>query len=459
MDPRGRTRQMTPSSSVRSLRKLRATVVLIVLTALAVPLAAETSVTLLHFSDYHSQAIAPPGERGGIARAIGYLQREKRRGAFVFSGGDMVNKGTPAWSDKYRCVEWNWLNGIVDAMAFGNHEADYGKEVFEQCRASVTYPILAANLPGLPQYTIVERDGIRIGVFAVAGPDFPRLVHAPGFSFGDSIGVARDVVSTLRNVERVHAIVMIGHEHAEDDYDLAAAIPGIDVVFGSHSHLERPLVRIPSTDTWFISAGHYLEHISRVILRFEEGRLTAVSGELVPVDGRMRENRTIARRVAKLQKALERDPLYRANFRRVASLESRLDVPEVAKLALEAMRRATGAEVALSTMSSFRRSLPAGAVTMEMLRGALPYDNQIVTCSMPGFQLRRMLDFSHSRAGSDAESYHVAPESIDPSATYRIATTDYLATVAYTEVFTCDHALSGLRVRDELLKALTRGER
>ena len=56
----------------------------------ALSLRADTTITLLQFSDYHSHALpfhTDAGERGGIARAIGYLEREKRHGALVFSGG------------------------------------------------------------------------------------------------------------------------------------------------------------------------------------------------------------------------------------------------------------------------------------------------------------------------------------------------------------------------------------
>ena len=59
----------------------------------------------------------------------------------------LTNNGIFAWSDKYQCVEWPWLNGIVDAMAFGNHDPDYGLEVFTKCRDAVHYPILSANTP------------------------------------------------------------------------------------------------------------------------------------------------------------------------------------------------------------------------------------------------------------------------------------------------------------------------
>ena len=43
-----------------------------------------------------------------------------------------MNLGTPAWSDKYQCAEWPLFNGLQDAMAFGNHEADYGWTRFEE---------------------------------------------------------------------------------------------------------------------------------------------------------------------------------------------------------------------------------------------------------------------------------------------------------------------------------------
>ena len=48
----------------------------------------------------------------------------------------MINKGSPAWSDKYRCAEWPWFNGVIDAMAFGNHDPDYGIGAMQACLQS-----------------------------------------------------------------------------------------------------------------------------------------------------------------------------------------------------------------------------------------------------------------------------------------------------------------------------------
>lgn len=432
---------------------------LFVLLLAALPIGAETTVTLLHVSDYHSHALpyyADNGTVGGIARAIGYLSREKRRGALVFSGGDTINKGSPAWSDKYGCAEWPWWNGILDAMAFGNHDADYGRAAFEQCAKAVRYPILSANTGGFRRYAVFETNGMRIGVFALAGSDFPGLVKVEGFSFGDPVAAARNAVRELRETERVHAVVMIGHEHAEADYELARAVPGIDLIFGSHSHLKRELTRIDGTETWYLSPGQYLETISRVELSFENGRVARVRGALVPVDARLPEDRSIARRVRRMQTALERDPQYRELFTPIARLDAPIGVGALAQRTLDAMRAAARADVALSTTSSFRQPLPAGVLNMELLRAALPYDNEIVVCAMSGAQLQRVLDYSHARAGTDSESFIAGADSIDPARTYRVAAADYLANVAYREVFTCEKEKTGLRVREELRKTLTR---
>lgn len=416
---------------------------LVFLLLLALPLTAETRVTLLHFSDYHSHALpfyTDEGERGGIARTIGYLKAEKRRGALVFNGGDTINIGAPAWSDKYECAEWSWMNGIVDAMAFGNHDADYGFAQFERCKAAVRYPILSANTNGFPRYTVLKANGARIGVFAVAGPDFPQLVKVPELKFSHSIAAAREVVRELREKERVDAVVMIGHQHMEADYALAKGVPGIDVIFGTHSHLKRELTRIDGTTTSFISPSQYLTYISRVELTIDGGRVTKVSGGLVPVNGRMRADRAVARRVKTMQRELERDPKYSALFVPIAKLANPISVDALAMRTLDVMRKVTNADVALSTHSSFRRPLPAGSITAEALRAALPYDNEIVVCELKGADLQRAID---------DEMYVSGP--IDPARTYRVATTDYVAFVAKK----LDCQRTGKKARAELTATLS----
>ena len=433
--------------------------VFVLFTLIAVPGSAATTVTLLHFADYHSHAVpfySEDGlERGGIARAIGYMKRHKRDGALVFSGGDMMNKGAPSWSDKYQCREWSWLNGVVDTMAFGNHDADYGFEEFRRCRQAITYPIISANTSGLPKYRVFEARGVRIGVFAVAGPDFPALVKVPEISFTDRLAAARDVVRRLIDGERVNAVVLIGHEHTADDYALARAVPGIDLIFGTHSHLKQELTRIEGTSTWFISPYQYLAYIARAEMTFDDaGRLSDVRGTLVRVDSSLPLDRAVARRVAAMQRDLQRDPKYRALFEPFATAAEAIPLETVAEMSVAVMRTATEAHLALSTISSFRQAIPPGPVDLETLRAALPYDNEIVTATMKGDAVLRLLEYGRSRKGSDAFAVVSSNALIDPERMYRVATTDYLAgSAGYRDHFPSVQR-TGLRVREEVRKHL-----
>lgn len=409
------------------------------------PLFARTKIVLLHFSDYHSHALPFYSEgradQGGIARAIGYMKRARSaEDAVVLSGGDMINKGSPAWSDKYRCAEWPWLNGVVDAMALGNHDFDYGLDVFYECRKEVRYPILSANTNGFEPSTVIVRKGIRIGVFAIAGGDFASLTK--GMSFTDRVAAAREAVDDLR--KRADVVVMIGHEYKSDDYELAHAVPGIDVIFGTHGHLKQELTQIPGTKTWFISPGQYLTYVSRVALAFDGHKLASVSGHLVAIDRHIKPDPRVASRVEAMERDLERDASYAPLFEPVGRLAKPLTLDELGAKAVELMRDAVHADVAISTTSSFRQPLPPGTITMELLRAAMPYDNEIVVATMRGDELERVLAFQ-------GDPSYVTPIRVDPAKTYRLATTEYLANVSpYKQFFTGTIEKSGLRARDQI---------
>lgn len=453
----------------------------------ALPLAADTTVTLLHFSDYHSHARPFFSEgragQGGVARAVRYLRHERANpNTLVFSGGDMINKGAPAWSDKYGCAEWSWFNGIVDAMAYGNHDSDYGADAFANCAKSLRYPILGANVVDAngrrifdveqKPYVVFEVDGARIGVFAAAGGDFetlvkPELRPLPGAKFTDRVATAREVVRMLREGERVDAVVLIGHAHREDDEALARAVPGIDLIFGTHSHIRQELTKIAGTSTWFISPFQYLTYVSRVRLRIANHRVAAVTGRLVSIDETKKEDPETAQKVTAMQHDLESDSKYAELFRVIGDVPRALLLDDqltkqtpLGTALMSIVRKVADADLAISTTSSFRQPLAPGPLTLEDLRATLPYPNKILVYQLSGADARKLLTLSNSKKGSDTFGQISGATSFDPAKTYRIATTDYLAKVApgYREFFAGREATdTGLEVRDEVMKAIGKG--
>jgi len=462
---------------------------------------AETVLTILHFADYHAHAVPfreGGHEVGGIARLIGFLKPfARRKDTLIFSGGDMLNAGSPSWSDKYQCAEWPWLNGIVDAMAFGNHDADYGPEVFQRCRQSVRFPILAANLvrpDGAPvfgvdgkDYLIFRRGPLRIGVFAVDGSDFGKLVppaHRPlaGAEFTDSTTAARRIVTILREKEKANLVVLIGHEHTEDDMALARSVPGIDLILGTHSHRKQPLQAISGTKAYMISPYQYGNFVSRVDLRFAQGRLIAIDGRLVPMNEAVPEDASTKKRVAIMEDQLERDPLYRDFFVPIGSASTEISTTNgvegeslLGDFVTDLMRASSKSDIAVSAASSFRQSLPEGPLRMEDLRASMPYDNSILVYRMTGSAVRKLIAYSLSRRGSDffsqvsglrfkLDGSEVRVAHADGSEsplrdedTYTVATTDYQGRIAtgYKEIFGAFPAIdSGMRVRSVVEKRI-----
>ncbi len=476
-------------------------------TFVVVPASAQesTTVTLLHFSDYHSHAVPFYSEKqhntAGIARAIAYLKPfADDPNTLILNGGDMISLGSPAWSDKYQCVEWPWFNGIVDAMAFGNHDADYGPQVFDQCHAQVDYPILSSNTldaDGQPlfqyegqTYAVFEVGGVKIGVFALAGDDFERLVKpeyrpAEGVTFADRTEAARQVVKALRDEEQVNAVVLIGHALYEDDVALARAVPGIDVIFGSHSHRKEELTSIPDSDTVIISPYQYLTYVSKVELTFTDGVLSDVSGGLVRMESYLPEDSEIASQVAQMQADLEADPQYAPLFEPIGEAASELSIEGLlsgesvlGNFVMDIFRSAAGAHLALSTSSSFRSPIPPGTILEEDLKTALPYKNSILVYDMSGVLLEGLLNYSVSLSGSDFFSqvsgvrFEIAHSEVvniqvlkdaadpaagyaplDPAATYKVATTNYQGLIAggYKEIFAqATYVETGLDVWDQV---------
>jgi 5'-nucleotidase len=471
--------------------KTRLFAIALLLALIISPAAAQqrATVTLLHFSDYHSHAVPFYSEgqanSAGIGRLIAYLQPYANQpSALIFSGGDTMNLGTPAWSDKYHCAEWPWFNGIVDAMAYGNHDSDYGPQVFAECRKQIDYPILSANTldsnghplftSGGKPYRVFEAGGERIGVFALAGADFERLIGpklrpAEGATFGDRIATARDVVAALRDQEKVNAVVLIGHALREDDIALAQAVPGIDIIFGTHSHRKEALFQIPGTNTWMISPFQYATYVSKLQIQFNDGALSNVSGELVRMGSDLQPEPRIQRMVDQMQADLQSDPQYAPLFQPIGAADVELSTEGqfageavLGNFVMDIFRSAAQAHMALSTSSSFREPIPPGAITEEGFRTAMPYRNKVLVYTMTGAQVQQLLNYSVSRAGSDffsqvsgvrfrVDGAHAADiqilrdpanpgagfAALDPAASYSVATSDFQGKVAggYKDIF------------------------
>ncbi len=283
----------------------------------------QDTVTILFTHDIHSRLdeykVQGTGEQeeagetvfaGGFARLKTRI--DERRAAnpatFVFDGGDFSMGTLYQTIYETQAAELTMLGRIgVDATTFGNHEFDYRAEgVSNMFRSAVrnagedealTLPqFLTANIDwekndskdnrmirqaledyGSKEYTVIEREGIRVGVYGVLGEDAEICAPESGIDFDDIVETSKRVVEELKK-EDVDMIVCLSHsgtseeEDASEDEILAEEVPEIDVIISGHTHttLEEPII---SGDTVIASAGSYGRNLGELeLVPAENGR-------------------------------------------------------------------------------------------------------------------------------------------------------------------------------------------
>jgi uncharacterized repeat protein (TIGR01451 family) len=175
------------------------------------------------------------------------------------------------------------LNAMdYDAMVLGNHEFNFGGDVFASVLGQANFPMLQANVYDTGAYglaavpvepdTIVALpvsggDDINVAVLGIGNhrvPNYELPSNIPGLTFTNPITEAQARVPALRAAnDVVVALTHIGFtenlssiEVDENvDTNLAAQTPGIDVIIGSHSHTD------PSKQTAYSGSYKYLPAI------------------------------------------------------------------------------------------------------------------------------------------------------------------------------------------------------
>ena len=229
-----------------------------------------------------------------------------------------------------------------DAVTLGNHEFDYRAEGL----ASMLEAALASGDPlpavveanytpsqddtvsraaweayGVTDYTVIRRgtaaDGepMAIAVFGVMGEDAHAAAPMSGMEFEPVADAARRVVEEIREKEDVEFIICLSHSGTTDgkgeDYALAKAVDGIDVIISGHTHttLEEP-IRV--NDTLIVSGGPYTEHLGRLTVEKGADGLAVVDYTLIPVDESVPEDTEMAEIAAAFQTQVDGE--YLADF-------------------------------------------------------------------------------------------------------------------------------------------------
>jgi len=139
-------------------------------------------------------------------------------------------------------------------------------------------------------YVIKEVNGAKI---CVVGQAFPRTANAnpqeffPDWSFGLREDDMAELVEDIRGNEKPDAIVLLSHNGMDVDIKMAERVPGLNAVFGGHTHdgIPQPIkVKNPAGhECWVTNAGSNGKYVGVMDFDIEKNAIKNMSYKMLPV--------------------------------------------------------------------------------------------------------------------------------------------------------------------------------
>ena len=284
-------------------------------------------VKILFTHDIHSNLDSTTGyvneevrEYGGAARLKTLLTQNTDENTVYLDAGDF-SMGTLYQagfnSDAY---ELRTLGNLGCAVTtFGNHEWDQaGTGLAKMLRAALASgdelpQIVMSNLDfsgeltdeqldvqaafaeyGVRNYTIVEVNGVRLGIFGVSGENSIEDSPTAGMNWTAAAEAAQATIDEIG--DQADIIVCLSHSGTDsdgengEDFELIEAVPDIDIVISGHSHSYYPEA-IVENGTILASAGEYLKFLGSLTVSVaSDGTVTLQDYELIPIDDTVSED-------------------------------------------------------------------------------------------------------------------------------------------------------------------------
>jgi 5'-nucleotidase/UDP-sugar diphosphatase len=409
-----------------------------------------------------------PPSIGNAAAAATIVKTKKQEadslgyGFLLFDSGDIF-MGSPIGEFSKGAAVADFMNYCgYDVIAPGNHDYDMGVEVFKDFVAktnaaflgsNIIYEDTRTNVDYLKPYVILEKNGLRIGIFSLLTEYMEGMTTPEKFANHDVLPeqeTAERMVDTLmaKDVDMIFALTGIGLRH---DKRIASTIPGIDVIFGSHSASALEYPYEDSIHHTIICQSY--SHLTCVgfldlLIDTRTQRIAGYCGELIDLLSDEIECDTAMEHIIadweqETQKGFDevigysREELTRAGF----------EESTVGNLITDAMREYFDADIAIHNSGGIRANLPKGDVTYRDCYNIDALSNTAVIMTMTGAQVRTMLEVGCNGHHAIFQVSGIALEwdprkdigqrilkindlngrPLDPLKDYRVVTNSYLA--------------------------------
>lgn len=399
--------------------------------------------TIIYTNDEHGWMEGmEPGE--GAANLAGLWQeRAAPDETLVISGGDMwTGPAISTWFEGESMVEVMNEMGYA-AAAMGNHEFDFGLEVLQARAFEADFPFVSANVRvktdaevpaglAIEPYTIVERNGVQVGVIGLTTTSTPQTTlptNVAAFEFIDYEQALREVLPEVRAAD-VDLVIVAGHLCGGELEALARQVADLKIALMGGGHCNELFAKEVS-GTILVEGGYHFTSYATVSLTVDtasDAVLTATY-ETVANDGAAPDDAAVAAVVEEWQQEAEEELAVGVGYLE-QPLSRRSEALE--QLVVETwLEGYPAADVALTNRGGFRSGLPAGEVTFADVVGVLPFNNVLVDVELSGQQLFQVL--AHSSAAVGGAKLGVGEwileesgQAIEPEGTYHLLVNDFM---------------------------------
>ena len=362
---------------------------------------------------------------GGISHLATLIRdvRESEDISFLVDAGDIFTGALSKKSEgKLPFDLYSAMN--YDTLTLGNHEFEYGWERLVETIPRANFPVLNANIVHQDSgeliaqpYTILNRNGVKVGVIGVMGIDaFYNTMasfHRTGLTIKDPTETAQYWADIIR--DEVNIIVVLTHQNRtapmqtnkesdpsvqrgfDEDYAMAGNLKGVDVIFGGHSDngLQEPVIH-PDTGTVIgltFGQGMHLGY-TKFKIDTQKHDVEFIEGYLIPVNSKqLLEDKQTATLIKDYRKiypellevlAVVSEPLMR-KYNEESS---------IGNLLTDYMREAAQSDIAFLNSGAIRADFNAGDVTLEQLINVYPFKDNLTIIELTGNQIKELVEYS-----------------------------------------------------------------
>lgn len=433
-----------------------------------------TKLTFVLVNDIYqmNEETGPDGrKRGGFPRLAAIVKAERAKAAqsgghAIFAhAGDTLSPSLMSGIDRgYHIV--SLLNMFPpDIFVPGNHEFDFGRDVFLQRMKEANFPLFAANmrdakgaaLPGFRDRIILDIGGIKVGFTGAALAETPAVSNSGDVKFSPLVASVQEQCKALRGEGADFVVTVV---HAPRDQDMALfQSRAADLILTGHDH---DLFIDYDGRTAIVESSHDAHYVTVIDLTVQldtrEGRRIAWFPAIRPIDtADVEPDAEVLAAVRGFENELSREfdvPLATTQVEldsRTATV--RTGEATIGNLYADAIRATTESDIAIINGGGLRGEKvypPGSPVTRRDVLLELPFGNHVAVLAIAGKDVRAAIengigllprhagrfpqvsgmryeaDLSRP-AGKRVLSVRIGNAPLDDRKVYRMATNDFMA--------------------------------